>query len=102
MWWANHPCPALSEQLGSEDHSRNVRGVADPLDEEERLVNLISDRISPRLMPEIEILPWRQTQVLALPQALRSGTYCVDSSRRSHTWPRILHSTRSCSIEPSA
>lgn len=35
--------------IGVEDRSRNVRGVADPLDEEERLANLISDRISPRL-----------------------------------------------------
>ena len=52
--------------IGVEDRSRNVRGVADPLDEEERLANLISDRISPRLVPEIEILPWRQTQILAL------------------------------------
>ena len=52
--------------IGVEDRSRNVRGVSDPLDEEERLANLISDRISPRLVPEIEILPWRQTQVLAL------------------------------------
>ena len=59
--------------IGVEDRSRNVRGVADPLDEEERLANLISDRISPRLMPEIEILPWRQTQVLALPQACTCG-----------------------------
>jgi ATP-dependent DNA helicase RecG len=56
-----------------EDRSRNVRGVADPLDEEERLANLISDRISPRLLPEIEILAWRQTQVLALPQACMCG-----------------------------
>jgi len=43
-----------------------VRGVADRLDEEERLANLISDRISPRLVREIENLPWRQRQVLAL------------------------------------
>ena len=43
--------------IGVEDRSRNVCGVADPLDEEERLANLISDRISPRLVPEIEILP---------------------------------------------
>lgn len=31
----------------------------------------------------------------ATPPALRSGLYCVDSSQRSHTWPRILLSTRS-------
>jgi predicted HTH transcriptional regulator len=39
--------------IGVEDRSRHVRGVTDP-------------RISPRLVPELEILPWRQTQVLAL------------------------------------
>jgi predicted HTH transcriptional regulator len=52
--------------IGIDDRTRDVRGVADPLDEEERLANLISDRISPRLVPEIEILPWRRSQVLAL------------------------------------
>jgi len=52
--------------LGVEDKSRRVRGVREPLDLEERLANLISDRIAPRLVPEIEILPWRRTQVLAV------------------------------------
>jgi len=52
--------------LGVEDKSRHVRGVRDPLGLEERVANLISDRIAPRLLPEIEILPWRHTQVLAV------------------------------------
>ena len=52
--------------VGVEDRSRHVRGVSDPLDLEERLASLVSDRISPRIVPEIEILPWRRTQVLAL------------------------------------
>jgi predicted HTH transcriptional regulator len=59
--------------IGVEDHSHNVRGVADPLDEEVRLANFISDRISPRLVPELEILAWRQTQVLALSHACTCG-----------------------------
>ena len=42
-----------------------MRGVAEPLDEEERRANLISDRISPRLVAELEILPRWQKQVLA-------------------------------------
>jgi predicted HTH transcriptional regulator len=33
---------------------------------EERVANLISDSIAPRLVPDIEILPWRRTQVLAI------------------------------------
>jgi ATP-dependent DNA helicase RecG len=52
--------------VGVEDRSRHVRGVPDPLDLEERLASLVSDHISPRIVPEIEILPWRRTQVLAL------------------------------------
>jgi hypothetical protein len=39
---------------------------AAPLAEVERLTNRISDRISPRLVAELETLPWWQTQVLAL------------------------------------
>ena len=52
--------------LGVEDKSRHVRGLWDPLDLEERLANLISDLVAPRLVPELEILPWRRTQVLAV------------------------------------
>ena len=52
--------------IGVEDRRRRVRGVADTLNLEERLANLVSDRISPRLVPEIDILPWRRTQVLEL------------------------------------
>ncbi|MCA1792030.1 MAG: putative DNA binding domain-containing protein [Thioalkalivibrio sp.] len=52
--------------IGVEDKSRHVRGVTDALDLEERVANVVSDRISPRIVPEIEILPWRRTQVLAL------------------------------------
>lgn len=52
--------------IGVEDGTRRVRGVADPLELEERIANLISDRIAPRIVPEIEILPWRRTQVVAL------------------------------------
>lgn len=52
--------------LGVEDTTQHVRGVQDPLAMEERLANLISDSILPRLAPNLEILPWRRTHVLAV------------------------------------
>ncbi|MGH9896585.1 MAG: AlbA family DNA-binding domain-containing protein, partial [bacterium] len=52
--------------IGVEDGTRNVRGVAEPLDLEERLANLISDHIVPRLIPELEIVPWRGTHIVAI------------------------------------
>ena len=52
--------------IGVEDTTRHVRGVQKPLETEERLATLISDNILPRLVPELDILPWRRTHVLAV------------------------------------
>jgi len=52
--------------VGVEDGSHHVRGIADPLATEERLANLLSDNVLPRLVPELEVLPWRRTHVLAV------------------------------------
>jgi hypothetical protein len=43
-----------------EDGSKNVRGVPDVLAAEEKLANLVSDSIRPRLVPDIEVVPWRK------------------------------------------
>lgn len=52
--------------IGVEDRTRHVRGIDDVLDVEERLASLISDHIVPRVVPELEILPWQRKQVLAI------------------------------------
>lgn len=52
--------------IGVEDKTRSICGVEDPLNLEERIANLINDSIQPRLIPEIEILPWRNNQVIAI------------------------------------
>lgn len=52
--------------IGVEDGTRSVRGVAHALEVEERVTNLISDAIVPRLMPDIEIIAWRRSEVVAM------------------------------------
>jgi predicted HTH transcriptional regulator len=52
--------------IGVEDGSRAVCGVADPMAMEERLASLIADSIEPRLVPDMEILPWRKTHIIAV------------------------------------
>ena len=42
--------------IGVEDGSKEVIGVSDPLDEEERICNLIADSIKPRLVPNVELI----------------------------------------------
>ena len=52
--------------LGVENGTNKVRGIHDVLAEEERLASLIADSITPKLVPTIEVLPWRKTQLLAV------------------------------------
>ncbi len=52
--------------VGIEERSRRVRRSWDPLALEERIASLISNRIAPRPVPEIEIPAWRRTQVLTI------------------------------------
>lgn len=51
--------------IGVEDGTRRVVGVEDPLALEERLANLITDNVRPFLLPELDVLPWRSTHLLA-------------------------------------
>jgi len=52
--------------IGIENETRRVLGVPDVLAVEERLANLVVDTVRPRLVPDIEILPWRKTHVLVV------------------------------------
>lgn len=52
--------------VGVEDGSRRVCGVPDVLKAEERLANLVADSICPRLVPDIDVVPWRALNVLVI------------------------------------
>ena len=51
--------------IGVEDRTKKIAGIGNVLAEEERLANLIADCISPKLVPSLEVLPWRKTHLLA-------------------------------------
>ena len=60
--------------IGVEDRSRHVIGVPNPSRIEEQVANLICDRIEPRLIPDLFVLPWRKVAVIAIvvhPSSLR-------------------------------
>jgi len=52
--------------VGVEDGTRHVRGVSDPMRLEERIASVITDSIAPRLLPDIEVLSYRKTHVVAV------------------------------------
>lgn len=71
--------------IGVDDETTSVRGIEDPLDVEERLANLVSDRIAPRLVPDVEIVKWRSSHVLAVeihPSPLRPHHLMREGSER--------------------
>lgn len=82
--------------VGVEDRTRRVVGVEHPLDEEERLMNLIADRISPRLVPEVEIVPWRSTQLLVVETHLSPNRphYLTSEGEGDGTYVRIGSTNR--------
>lgn len=56
--------------IGVEDGSKAVVGVPDRLAAEQQLANTIADSITPKLLADIEVLPWRKSHVLAAKVAL--------------------------------
>lgn len=52
--------------IGVEDRTRNVKGVAAPLDVQERLAKVVATGIPPPLMPAIEIWPWRDKEAIVV------------------------------------
>lgn len=52
--------------IGVEDGTRRVCGVVDPVAVEERLASLIADSITPRVLPDIEVRPYRRSHLLVI------------------------------------
>ena len=50
--------------IGIDDKTKSVYGIPDPLKEEERIASIIADAISPRLIPNIEIINYQSKSLL--------------------------------------
>ncbi len=82
--------------LGVEDGTRHVVGVTDPLALEERIAILVADAVQPRLLPEIEIVPWRKTHVVVVtvyPSALRPHHVVAEGPERGK-YVRLVSTSR--------
>lgn len=52
--------------VGVEDKKHQVCGISSPWQEEEKLTNLVSSHVLPQLVPDIEVIPWRNTYLLKI------------------------------------
>ncbi len=82
--------------IGVTDRTRDVRGVNNPLDLEERAANLISDSIRPKLLPDLEVISYRNRQLLAV-RVYPSGSrphFVKRAGLRSGTFVRVGSTNR--------
>lgn len=72
------------------DDDRSIGGVENPLNEEERLCNLIADSIAPRLVPNVELLTVEGKRLLLPGHSLarhdggRHAPGCVEDPQPRH------------------
>ena len=52
--------------IGVENGTKRIRGIQDVLGAEEKMANIISDGIRPRLIPDMDIIAWRNLQLIAV------------------------------------
>ncbi len=82
--------------IGVADRTRDVRGIGSPLDLEERAANLISDSIQPRLLPDIDVIRYRDRHVLVVrvyPSAFRPH-FIKRAGLRNGTFVRVGSTNR--------
>jgi len=65
--------------IGIEDRTKKLIGVKNSLDEEERLINAISDSISPFIIPNIEIHSYKNKELLIINIPHSAGPYYIKS-----------------------
>ncbi|MDI3486077.1 MAG: ATP-dependent helicase RecG [Methanolobus sp.] len=75
--------------IGVEDGTKEVIGVSNPLDEEERLCSLIADSISPRLVPDVELMTVEGKTLLGV-EVYPSGSRPHWVKREGHILPMTL------------
>lgn len=65
--------------IGVKDRSKDIVGITNALEEEEKLANVISDSIFPLLIPDIEIHSFRNKELLVLNIPHVAGPYYIKS-----------------------
>ncbi|HCJ11628.1 MAG: hypothetical protein A2Y14_00600 [Verrucomicrobia bacterium GWF2_51_19] len=52
--------------IGVDDRTHHVLGIHDAQKEEERLANFIAESIEPKVIPDIRVVPYRETQTIVV------------------------------------
>lgn len=65
--------------IGIKDKTKDVMGLANVLEEEERIANAIADSVSPLLIPSLQLHTWRDRDLLLISVPHGFGPYFIKS-----------------------
>jgi len=65
--------------IGVRDRTKEIVGVRNALDEEERIASIFSDSIRPTLVPEIQIVSWRDRELIVIKVPHLVGPFYIRS-----------------------
>lgn len=65
--------------IGVEDKTKKLVGIEKPLDQEERLINSISESIAPLLVPDIEIQTYKEKEIIIIKVPHVAGPFYIKS-----------------------
>jgi len=81
--------------IGVSNHEKRIIGIQNPLGEEERLANVIADAITPLIIPDIQILNFREKELLIIRVPHVIGPFYLKSSGMERgTYVRIGSTSR--------
>lgn len=82
--------------IGINDKTRYITGIQDPHQNSENIINQIHDAIEPKILPNIEVIPYRNTYVISIeiyPSPLKPH-YIKSKGKEKSTYIRIGSTTR--------
>lgn len=80
--------------IGVKDKSKDIVGIEDPLKDEERLSNAFADSISPLMIPDIGIVPFRDKNLIMITVHHSFGPYYIRSEGSEGVYIRLGSTNR--------
>src|SRR3984893_12809207 len=81
--------------IGIQDKTKNVIGVENILQDEERIASAIADSVSPTLLPNLQFISWRDKDVLIVTVPHRPGPfYLKDKGEDEGVYVRLGSTNR--------
>src|SRR3990167_7175863 len=81
--------------IGIQDKTKNVIGVKNILQDEERIASAVADSVSPTLLPNLQFISWRDKDVLIVTVSHTPGPFCLkDKGEEGGVYVRLGSTNR--------